>query len=96
MSELFIRRPSGDSEWTEDASALCNSFATAVRAALKDAEEYGPVDLRDFQTIAKSAVDDVIMHEMICRRLSPVPKTPIPPPNEHPQELDFEDLDETW
>ena len=43
MSELFIRRPSGDSEWTEDASALCNSFATAVRAALKDAEEYGEI-----------------------------------------------------
>ena len=71
MVELFVRHPSGDSEWTENAAAVCRSFANHVREALCDAEEYGPVDLRDLQTVLKSAIDDVILHEMVCRRLGP-------------------------
>ena len=75
MGQLFIRNPNGDSQWTEDAAAVCRSFANHVREALCDAEEYGPVDLRDLQTILKSAIDDVILHEMVCRRLKPDPQT---------------------
>ena len=75
MTELFIRKPSGDSEWTEDASRLCNSFAQTVRNMLREAEEDGPIDLRDFQTILKYAVDDVVHTEMVRRRLETVPET---------------------
>ena len=71
MSQLFIRHPNGDSEWTELASATCNSFADTVRFALNEAELDGPVDLRDLQTILKYAIDDVIHHELVCRRLKP-------------------------
>tara|TARA_A100001011_G_scaffold154559_1_gene163066 strand:+ start:1210 stop:1503 length:294 start_codon:yes stop_codon:yes gene_type:complete len=71
MTQLFTRQPSGDSEWTDEAAAICNSFADSVRFAMKEAELDGPVDLRDLQTIMKSAIDDVIHHEMICRRLRP-------------------------
>ena len=71
MVQLFVRNPNGDSYWTEDATRVCTSFATKVRAALREVEEDGPVDLRDLQTILKSAIDDVILHEMVCRRLSP-------------------------
>ena len=71
MAQLFIRQPSGDSEWTDEASAICTSFSDAVRFAVREAELDGPVDLRDLQTIMKSAIDDVIHHEMICRRLRP-------------------------
>ena len=76
MSELFIRKPSGDSEWTEEASALCNSFAQTIRDTLREAEEDGPIDLRDFQTVLKYAVDDVIHHELVCRRLGTAPEVP--------------------
>ncbi len=71
MTQLFIRQPSGDSEWTDEAAAICNSFADVVRFAMREAELDGPVDLRDLQTLMKSAIDDVILHEMVCRRLRP-------------------------
>ncbi len=69
MTELFIRKPSGDSEWTDEATAICNSFSDVVRFAMKEAELDGPVDLRDLQTIMKASIDDVIHHELVCRRL---------------------------
>jgi len=69
MTQLFIRRPSGDSEWTDDASAICNSFSDVVRFAIKEAELDGPVDLRDLQTVMKGAIDGVIHQELVCRRL---------------------------
>ena len=73
MAQLFIRRPSGDSEWTDEARHFCLSFADAIRIAMHEVELEldGPVDLRDLQTIMKSAIDDVILHEMVCRRLRP-------------------------
>lgn len=73
MGQLFIRNPNGDSQWTDGARATCNSFADAVRFAMSEAELDSPVDLRDLQTILKSAIDDVILHEMVCRRLKPDP-----------------------
>ena len=69
MPQLFIRQTSGDSEWSEDAIAICRTFSDSVRFAMKEAELDGPVDLRDLQTVMYSAIDDVIHHEMICRRV---------------------------
>ena len=109
MSELFIRKPSGDSEWTEEASALCNSFAQTIRDTLVEAEEDGPIDLRDFQTILKYAIDDVIHHEMVCRRLGTAPEVPWSLPGQtdmleskpediggEPEHINFEDQDDVW
>ena len=104
MPKLFIRDGSGDSQWSEDAIRVCNLFAQTVRGTLQEAEEDGPVDLRDFQTVLKSAIDDVIHHEMVCRRLGTMPKIDeLAPVDENPNQIDmfenninFENQEDIW
>jgi|TARA_R110001583_G_scaffold16234_5_gene66158 hypothetical protein len=104
MPELFIRNASGDSQWAEDAIRICNSFAQTVRNTLRDSEEDSPVDLRDFQTVLKAAVDDVIHHEMVCRRLGTAPNLDeMAPIDENPNQInmferniDSEGQEDTW
>ncbi len=71
MTQLFDRKPDGDSEWTARAGYIFQGFADVVRGFLCKAEEDEPVDLRDLQTILKSAIDEVIHHELVCRRVRP-------------------------
>jgi hypothetical protein len=69
MTQLFDRKPSGDSEWTAGARYIFQDFTEVLRNFLPAAEEDGPVDLRDLQIILKSAIDEVIHYELICRRV---------------------------
>ena len=75
--QLFVRKDSGDSEWTSEANKVCLDFSHYVRSFLSDVEFQfdEAVDLRDFQTVLKGAIDDVIHHELVCRRLGTKPKS---------------------
>jgi hypothetical protein len=74
---LYDRREAGDSMLSEDGGRLLRSAVTAIRCFLAEAEEDGPVDLRDLQSVIHSAADDVILNAIITRRLT-ISKRPTP------------------
>ena len=70
---LYDRCVDGDSTLSSDGAYIRRSAALAIRDFLAEAEGDGPVDLRDLSTVIKDAVDDVILNEIIRRRLSAKP-----------------------
>ncbi len=67
---LYDREEDGGSCLSEDGAYILRRAVTVVRSLLVRAEEDGPVDLRDLQAVLHSAVDDVVLHEIVTRRLS--------------------------
>ncbi len=55
---------------TDAGADILRSFQFTIKNFLADTEEDAPVDLRDLQTVLHAAVDDVILGEIISRRLS--------------------------
>jgi len=70
---LYDRCVDGDSTLSPNGAYIRRSATSAIRNFLAEAEADGPVDLRDLSTVIKDAVDDVILDEIIRRRLSAKP-----------------------
>jgi len=67
---LYDRCVDGDSMISDDGCRINRVAARAIRDILAVAEVDGPVDLRDLSTVIKGSVDDVILNEIITRRLT--------------------------
>ena len=67
---LYDREEDGGSCLSMDGAYILRQAVTVVRSLMVEAEEDGPVDLRDLQVVLTSAVEDVILHEIVTRRLS--------------------------
>jgi len=70
---LYDRCVDGDSTLSSDGAFIRRSAVLAIRCFLAEAEADGPVDLRDLSIVIKDSVDDVILNEIIRRRLSAKP-----------------------
>jgi len=70
---LYDRCVDGDSTLSSDGAFIRRSAVLAIRCFLAEAEADGPVDLRDLSTVIKDSVEDVILNEIIRRRLSAKP-----------------------
>ena len=70
---LYDRCVDGDSTLSSEGAYIRRSAVLAIRDFLAEAEADGPVDLRDLSTVIKDAVDDVVLNEIIRRRLSAKP-----------------------
>ena len=58
-----------DGDWSDDADRLVHKAVKAVQAVLAEAEEDGEVDLRDFHYLFNDAVSQVVLHQIVSRRL---------------------------
>ena len=58
-----------DGDWSDDAGYLVDKAVKAVQAVLAEAEEDGEVDLRDFTYLFNDAVSQVVLREIVSRRL---------------------------
>lgn len=58
-----------DGDWSGDADRLVRKAVKAVQAVLAEAEEDGEVDLRDFHYLFNDAVSQVVLHQIVSRRL---------------------------
>jgi hypothetical protein len=70
---LYDRCVDGDSMISDDGCRINRVAVRAIRDILAVAEVDGAVDLRDLSTVIKGSVDDVILNEIIRRRLSAKP-----------------------
>jgi hypothetical protein len=70
---LYDRCVDGDSTLSSDGAFIRRSAVLAIRCFLAEAEADGPIDLRDLSIVIKDSVDDVILNEIIRRRLSAKP-----------------------
>jgi len=71
---LYDREEDGGSCLSEDGACILRQAQFAIQVLLAQVEENGPIDLRDLQLVLHSAVDDVILNEIIHRRLADKPK----------------------
>jgi hypothetical protein len=86
---LYDRGEAGDSILSSKGACIRRSATSVIRDFLEAvAEADGAVDLRDLSTVIKDSVDDVILNEIIRRRLS----TPAAPE----QKTIPATLDEDW
>jgi len=84
--KFFDRGDNGSYEWTSDGLRLCHSFKSAVERFLNDRFDGEDYDILDAKVILMNALDDVLMHEGIRRRLTPLPDSnPIPGLTDWPQ-----------
>jgi hypothetical protein len=67
---LYDREEDGGSCLSKDGAYILRQAVTVVRSLMVEVEEDGPVDLRDLQVVLTSAVEDVILREIVTRRLS--------------------------
>ena len=66
---VMAKRLYPDGEWSDDADRLVRKATDLVKAFLAEAEEDGEVDLRDFHYLFNDAVSQVVLHEIVPRRL---------------------------
>ena len=110
-SKLYNRYESGDSMLSEDGDRVFHAARYTIKSLLAEAEEYGPVDLRDLQSVLHSVVDDIIITEIVSRRLGKPPAMEPPPPakpedyggipiiveeTKEDSYINFEDIEELW
>jgi hypothetical protein len=67
---LYNRDDDGGSCLSDDGAYIYRQAIWRIESFLAQAEEDGPVDLRDLQSVLYSAVDDVLLKAIITRRLS--------------------------
>ncbi|MBM88290.1 MAG: hypothetical protein CMQ41_07920 [Gammaproteobacteria bacterium] len=70
IRDIYIREEDGSSNYTDDAFDIARTFQGLVEAYIKDVESDGKVDLRDLNSLLTGVVTDVILSEIINRRLS--------------------------
>ena len=66
---LFERIENGSSAYTDKALEIGREFHDLVDDFITKTEESGPCDLRDLDTLLRGTVSDVILCEIISRRL---------------------------
>ena len=66
---LFERIPNGGSAYTDRAINIGREFHDLVDNFITKIEENGPCDLRDLDTLLRGTISDVILCEIIGRRL---------------------------
>jgi len=72
MSRRLFEGP--HSEWTDEARKIAHEVDRVVGDILLEAEEKGPVDIRDFYFVVSASLTDIILMESIDRRCNR-PKT---------------------
>ena len=69
-TELYTREKNGDSCITEHGLQIQRLMAEMIEGMLFLIEADGPVDLRDLQYVIHSATDEIILKQIISRRLT--------------------------
>jgi len=67
---LYDREEQGDSCITEEGLQMQKLISEMLQGMLMLIESEGPVDLRDFQSVIYSATDEMILKNIISRRLN--------------------------
>jgi len=70
---LYDRGEAGDSMLSDEGAYILRQAKFLFESFLIRVEDNEAVDLRDLSTVMKDAVDDVILNEIIRRRLSAKP-----------------------
>ena len=69
MRKLFDSTPNGGSDWTDEGCRLSNKFTIIVDDFLKEVEKDGYINIRDFGTVCKETVSEVVLLQLVKRRM---------------------------
>ena len=69
--KLYDRYDLGDSMLSKDGEVILRAAQYIIKDFLfrMEADNESPIDLRDFQSVVHSAVDGIILEEIVSRRL---------------------------
>ena len=70
---LFDRFDKGDSQLTEEGEYVCREASRTITGLVEHLEEVlgKPIDLRDLKSVMHEVVSEVLLNQIICRRLAP-------------------------